>query len=164
MARPSIAGWRRTRPKGHARERGRRQRHRDGPSVAPGSSRRRAGSARHPGAVSFGYFGFAPSLVRTLLARFARPNVFPTHWSLGKPRQTRREATIPPGAEWDEPRSPEGQRPGKDVVSLDSRRQLPFRPYISTKNALEPRFPRLDGIIRSPELYRPVRLWGRSCP
>src|SRR5690554_5262305 len=56
MARPSIAGWRRNRPKGHARDRVRRQRHKDVPSVAPGSSRRRAGSARHPGALFFGFF------------------------------------------------------------------------------------------------------------
>ncbi len=54
MARPSIAGVSRNRPKGHAKDRMRRQRYRDVPSVAPGVSRRRAGSARHPGALSLG--------------------------------------------------------------------------------------------------------------
>jgi len=43
-------------PIGARQEAARRQRAKDGPSVVPGSRRRRAGSARHPGAVSFGYF------------------------------------------------------------------------------------------------------------
>jgi len=61
MARPNIVGWSRNCPKGHARDRVRRQRYTDVPSVAPGESRRRGGLARHPGAFSL------VSLIRTLL-------------------------------------------------------------------------------------------------
>ncbi len=49
----------------------------------------------------------------------------PDAFVFGQAKTNSPGATIPPEAEWDEQRSPEGQRPVKDVVSLDSRRANP---------------------------------------
>ncbi len=72
MARPSIAGWRRNRPKGHARDRPRRK-----PATRDQRAFRVPADPRLPWCEPCG--------------RSVRPNVFPTHSSLGTQRQTRRQ-------------------------------------------------------------------------